>query len=439
MTDTHMERWLALERALTRVRSGTMGIVNPLDYAAVHRQFDPIMSPVVWDIGHVGSFEELWLLREVDGRQPHDERLDGMYDAFDNPRWTRSELPLLDREEALVYLENVRHEALSVMRRKARNPETDLLRDGYVYDMIVQHEAQHQETILQALDLRSDLAPYLPAQSAVTGSVPGIDDTDRVSVPSGAFTMGTNDRQSAYDNERPAHQVVTESFWIDRFPVTNRRFDEFVRANGYQRQEYWSAAGWEWLADTGHAAPHGWEPASDGGWYVRRFGHLRPMNPNEPVQHVSFYEAEAFAAFAGGRLPTEPEWEKAALWNPATGASSTYPWGEGEPTVLRANLDQSAFGPMPVGSLPDGASKLGVQQMVGDVHEWTTSGFDAYPGYATFPYPEYSEVFFGGDYRVLRGSSWASSRHVARGTFRNWDHPIRRQIFSGIRLAWDVD
>jgi iron(II)-dependent oxidoreductase len=156
------------------------------------------------------------------------------------------------------------------------------------------------------------------------------------------------------------------------------------------------------------------------------------------VQHVSFFEAEAFARWSGGRLPTEAEWEKAAAWDPAARRARTYPWGEAPPGPEHANLDQTAFGPAPVGSFPAGASAYGAEQLLGDVYEWTTSPFTGYPGYSTFPYPEYSEVFFDQGYRVLRGASWATAAWVARATFRNWDYPRRRQIFAGLRLAWDL-
>ncbi len=436
---TVSEARAVLERELSRIRHRTHRMVDPLSDDDVHKQFDSIMSPVVWDVGHVGNFEEYWLLREVGGRPAHDAAYDEMYNPFDNPRWIRGDLPLLDRDAAYAYIADVRGEAFDLLRSTDLDPEAPLLRDGYVYNMVLQHEAQHQETVLQALDLRGDLEPYaIAANRALPSSRRRVDDTERVVVAAGLFSMGTSDRTFAYDNERPQHPVELTSYAVDKFPVTVRRYSAFVAAGGYEQSEFWSEQGWAWITEQGHDCPQGWIPDLGGGWLVRRFGHIRPLDPMEPVDHVSYHEAEAFARWEGGRLPTEAEWEKAAAWDPGAERHRTYPWGEQPPTPARANLDHVHWGPVTVGSFPDGASAYGVEQLLGDTYEWTASWFDGYPGYTTFPYPEYSEVFFGTDYRVLRGASWATSPQVARNTFRNWDLPIRRQIMAGIRLAWDV-
>jgi gamma-glutamyl hercynylcysteine S-oxide synthase len=154
--------------------------------------------------------------------------------------------------------------------------------------------------------------------------------------------------------------------------------------------------------------------------------------------HVCAHEADAFATWAGARLPSEAEWEKAARFDPVSGTSRRYPWGDADPSAAHANLGQRHLSPAPVGAYPAGASALGVEQLIGDVWEWTSSGWQPYPGFAAFPYVEYSQVFFGGDYRVLRGGSFGTDPAAIRSTFRNWDLPIRRQIFAGLRLAWDV-
>jgi iron(II)-dependent oxidoreductase len=305
--------------------------------------------------------------------------------------------------------------------------------------MVIQHEAQHQETILQALDLRENLDPYSVAGFLHPRHVGRLDDSEQILIPGGPFLAGTNEQTESYDNERPQHWVEVSTFGIDRFPVSNRRFAEFVEAGGYDRRELWSAEGWNWRTSEDVEAPQGWIPQIGGGWLIRRFGHVLDLDMTEPVQHVSFYEAEAFARFAGARLPTEFEWEKVATWGPEATTQRIYPWGSETPTSNLANVGQSRWGPASLGTYPLGASAYGVDQLLGDVYEWTSSPFVGYPGFEAFPYPEYSEVFFDdADYRVLRGASWATSTAVSRSTFRNWDLRPRRQIFSGIRLAWDI-
>jgi iron(II)-dependent oxidoreductase len=396
------------------------------------------MSPLVWDVGHVGNFEELWLLREVGGRAAHDPRYDDIYNPFDNPRWTRGDLPILARSEALEYLNEVRGDALALLEQTELEPTAPLLRDGYVFEMVIQHEAQHQETMLQALDLRQDLSPYQSARLEPSILIREVDDTERVVVSGGVLTMGTDDSRVSYDNERPSHAVELHTFAIDRYPVTNQRYQRFIEAGGYDNRELWSDSGWDYRTGLEGPWPQGWLPQVGGGWLVRRFGHITDVDPREPVQHVSFHEAEAFARFEGGRLPTEEEWEKAAAWDPERNRARVYPWGSMPPGPERANIDWHRWGPAPVGAFPQGASAYGVEQMLGDVYEWTSSQCVGYPGFTSFPYPEYSEVFFEDpEYRVLRGASWATSTDVARNTFRNWDYRVRRQIFAGIRLAWD--
>jgi iron(II)-dependent oxidoreductase len=162
-----------------------------------------------------------------------------------------------------------------------------------------------------------------------------------------------------------------------------------------------------------------------------------PLDARRPVCHIGYWEADAFARWAGMRLPTEAEWETAASWDPAIGGKRAYPWGETAPTPLHANLDALLFETTRVGCYPHGVSPLGCWDMIGNVWEWTSTDFHGYPGYETFPYPEYSEVFFGEEYKVLRGGAWATRFGAIRNTFRNWDYPIRRQIFSGMRCARD--
>ncbi|MFL5780654.1 MAG: SUMF1/EgtB/PvdO family nonheme iron enzyme, partial [Thermoleophilaceae bacterium] len=252
-----------------------------------------------------------------------------------------------------------------------------------------------------------------------------------VRIPAGPFLAGAPAAGFAYDNERPRFEVDLPEFHIDALPVTSGDFARFVDDGGYRRRELWSDAGWDWVRERGVQAPLYWT----GEGCERRFGATVAIDPSLPVMHVSWFEADAYARYAGKRLPSELEWEKAAAWGPHASTPRTYPWGEDEPAPERANLDQTAFGPVPAGALAAGASAYGVLGLVGDGWEWTASAFRGYPGFRAHPYREYSEVFFGGRYRVLRGGSWATRPSVARNTFRNWDLPQRRQIFAGFRCA----
>jgi iron(II)-dependent oxidoreductase len=248
--------------------------------------------------------------------------------------------------------------------------------------------------------------------------------------------IGTDDRTAAYDNERPRHPVHLEPFWMDVTPVTNGEFVSFIAAGGYQNRAYWSDEGWKWVNGSSAEAPKYWTRGGDG-WLSRSMDRTAPVALDHPVAHVCYYEAEAFATFAGKRLPTEQEWEAAASWDPDTGTKHSYPWGEDSPTKELANVDQLSFGTAPVGTYPANISPIGCQGMIGDVWEWTASNFQPYPVFRSFPYPEYSEAFFGTEYKVLRGGSWATRPGAIRNSFRNWDYPIRRQIFSGFRCARD--
>lgn len=428
-----------LVRLLDVGRRGTRSLAAALSDEELHDQPVDHLSPLVWDLGHIACFEDLWLVRRLTGRGSRDPDRDHLYDAFEHPRWVRGELPLMPAGDALRYLDDVRTETLDVLASLELAPDAPLLAGGATHRMIAQHERQHQETMLQAVALR-DQRPFEPARRPTPQPLGRrVDDLDRVAIAGGRYPVGTDDRTWSYDNERPQHGVVIAGFGLDRFPVTNRRYAAFIEAGGYDRPELWSDRGWSWRQETGPTAPQGWRRSSGDGWSRVRFGHIEPLDPREPVQHVSWFEADAFARWAGGRLPTEVEWEVAARWDPATRSARRYPWGDTAPSPRRANLEVSRFGPTPVGSYPAGAAASGAEQLAGDVYEWTSSPFQPYPGFLAFPYPGYSEVFFGGDYRVLRGSSWAIGAPLARATYRNWDHPYRRQIFAGVRVAYDLD
>jgi gamma-glutamyl hercynylcysteine S-oxide synthase len=377
-------------------------LVEPLSEEQLNRVYTPILSPLAWDLGHIGNFEELWLVQRVGGREPLRGELGRFYDAIENPRSTRGELPILRGADCVAYMDQVRERTLDVLDGVDLDGAEDaLLRGGFVYEMLLAHEHQHNETMLQLLQMVDGYEPI--ERDPGPAAEPVGDGPEMVEVAGGEHEIGAGSDGFAYDNERPRHVRELDGFWIDRAPVTNRAFIEF-------------------LADTGGDPPMYWERDGEDGWARTTMGRTEPVDPALPVIHVSWDQADAFARWAGKRLPTEFEWEAAAR-----GADPE-----------RANLDQLGFGCSRAGAYADGCADCGAVQMIGDVWEWTASDFEAYPGFKPFPYPEYSQVFFGDEYKVLRGGAWATRRNVIRPSFRNWDYAERSQIFSGFRCARDA-
>jgi iron(II)-dependent oxidoreductase len=434
LSDDALKEFIAA--CLEQARSRSLALTDPVDDEDLTRQHSPIMSPLVWDLAHVGNQEELWLLRSVAGRSPMlPETVDELYDAFKYPRTERPKLPLLAPEETRRYIHDVRGRVLDLLERTPLD-NRPLLQAGFIFGMVAQHEQQHAETMLATHQLRTggpvlDATPPPRPRREYAGPA-------EVLVPAGQFGMGTSTEPWALDNERPAHVVDLPAYWIDATPVTNAAYFAFIEDGGYDERRWWSSAGWAHRHEDGLTSPQFWRREA-GQWIRTRFGRDEVVPPGEPVQHVCWYEADAYARWAGKRLPTEAEWEKAARWDPRSGRSLRYPWGDLDPQPIHANLGGRHLRPAAVGAYPAGASPLGVQQLIGDVWEWTSSDFTGYPGFAAWPYREYSEVFFGTRFKVLRGGSWAADPVACRGTFRNWDFPIRRQIFAGFRCARDAE
>ncbi len=417
---------------LDGARRRTLGLLEPVPEAQLLRQHSELLSPMAWDLAHIANYEDLWLLRAL-GAEGVGATYDGLYDAFLHPRRTRGELAMLDPAGARAYGDQVRDRVLELLVRQGAEGDDVLLADGYVYGMVAQHEHQHDETLLAALHLLPEGYAGLEADGP---SVPPLAEPPvECHVPGGTYVVGTSSDPWAYDNERPAFEVEVEPYAIDGAPVTNAGWAAFLSDRGYDDPRHWTATGWGWRQEARLERPLGWEPDGAGGWARRRFGRLEPVPPDEPVQHVCWHEADAFARWCGRRLPTEVEWEVAATCDPRTGTKGRHPWGDAPWRPELANMGQHRLGPSAVGAHPGGRSPVGCYAMEGDVWEWTSSGFEPWPGTTAFPYREYSEVFYGGDYKVLRGGSWATAPVACRGTFRNWDLPIRRHIFAGLRTA----
>ena len=426
-------------QALTEARERTLALVESVSDEDLERVHSPLMSPLAWDLGHIAAFEDLWLTHRFAGQPLLRGELLDVYDAFETPRAGRGQLPFLRPAPAREYLDEVRARTLDTIAAGD-------IGDGLLHELVIRHEHQHNETMLQTLQL-ARLRDYEPpirrsagatAHSAPSGrggpSAPtGL---EMIEVPAGPCTIGASDHGFAYDNERPRHHTDVRGFMIASEPITNATYLNFVEGGGYERREWWSDEGWSWKEEYDITHPGGWTADLAAEW---RLGKLEPLDSDRPVVHLSWFEADAFARAHGARLPTEIEWEKAATWDQEMEVARPYPWGEDPPEPgVHANVDLLAPGPAPAAASPAGASPYGCLAMIGDVWEWTSSAFDGYPGFVARPYREYSEVFFGPRYRVLRGGSWATRSRGSTPTFRNWDLPQRRQIFSGLRIARDL-
>lgn len=421
--------------ALAEARARTLQLIETVSEADLRAQHDPLMGPILWDLGHIGHFEGLWLDRNLDGKVEFVE-MPGMYNPFEHPRRVRGALPLPTLALTLAAMAEIRERVLERLEHVDLESNDSLLRNGYVYQMVLQHEYQHNETMLQTLQLKQGAAysPSIRRPRLAARSSSGTNTMLRVE--GGRVLVGTDDRSRAYDNERPRYAARLSPFWIDRTPVTNGEYLAFMDDGGYQRRELWSEDGRKWLDESKADAPKYWW-REGGSWLCRSMDHVERPDPQRPVIHVCYHEAEAFARWAGKRLPTETEWEVAAAWDPEIQRSRDCPWGDDAPGEQDANLDQLGFDVSPIDTYANNLSPSGCYGMLGDVWEWTSSDFNGYPGFTAFPYAEYSQVFFGTEYKVLRGGSWATRPGAIRNTFRNWDYPIRRQIFSGFRCARD--
>ena len=393
----------AVAAELERIRQYTLNLFARVDESLFCTQAHPDFSPIGWHFGHIAFTEAYWILEHLGGRPPKFPEYLLLFAADGLPKQERQNLP--GRAIVADYLEDIRNQTLNYLATAAIEKQERLWR------WLVQHESQHGETISLVLQLHqqhaNDTAFFnsLSLDNLVNSTANSITDLGQmVRVEAGEFIIGSNEL-CALDNERPAHKIRLDTYWIDRYPVTCGQYRQFMLAGGYQTPEYWSEAGWQWLQQHPVSHPLYWSNSND--------------NADLPVCGVSYYEAEAYANFVGKRLPTEAEWEKAA-----TGSSGNcnHGWLVGGTTPVTAYSNSSQYG---------------CQDMLGNVWEWTASWFAGYPEFLYYPYQGYSEAYFDRQHRVLRGGSWATHGTALRTSFRNWYHPEVRQIFAGFRCATD--
>lgn len=381
-------------------RSLTLHRVEAIDAETFCAQAHPDFSPIGWHLGHIAYTESVWILQRLAGYGPIFPEYHRLFAQDGLPKCDRVKLPSIDA--VLAYLEIVRSKVFCYL------DTAPISEQERIWKWLLQHECQHAETIAIVLDLLSPIR-----SRSISDPVAN----EMIFVPAGGFVQGS-DAINAQDNERPAHWVELDQYWIDRYPVTCGDYRSFIESGGYQNPDWWTDAGWDWLQARSITKPRDWLDDSS--------------FDNHPVSGVSWYEADAYARSVQKRLPTEAEWEKAASWNPV-GEKYVYPWGSAEPDRSRCNC--AGLGTIAVNHHAQNVSPVGCCDMLGNVWEWTSTWFDGYSKFQSFPYPGYSQTYFDQAHRVLKGGSWATFPGAMRNAFRNWYHPHVREIFAGFRCA----
>src|SRR5712691_3542160 len=451
----------------SHVRARTLEIVAPLEIEDYVVQTAEFMSPPRWHLGHTSWFFETVLQKyQADYQTYSDEFLfyfNSYYEGFgariERPRRGTRSRPTV--KETVAYREHIDEQMSRFIEQLSERDHADTILG--IVRLGLEHEMQHQELLVYDIkhllcdQFAAPIAPAPRSVETVSGMAKvegglfelGYGAADRGNSPTpasptgqpgwgGAVREGSGNYAFAFDNEKPQHKIFLEDFLIDRAPVSNGDYLEFINAGGYEDFRWWHSAGWEKVNQEQWQAPLYWEQR-DGEWMIRDFGGLRSVadRSNEPVSHVSFLEASAYAKWAGKRLPTEAEWEKAACFSPALNSKQEFPWGDSAPDQSRGNLfENGLWGVAPIGAFPQGQSAYGCQQMIGDAWEWTTSDYVPYPGFKS-DFDQYNDKWFVGQ-KVLRGGSFATPRGHIRSTYRNFFHPEDRWMIAGFRCAKDI-
>jgi len=435
MTISEQETIKPILEQFQQTRNRTLELVKTLEQDDFVVQTAFYMSPPKWHVGHVSWIYEA-IMSKLDPNyefysKEFSQYLNSYYQQFGEPN-DKGKRGIVSRptvEQIFQYFNTINQRVINFLKTRNLNEnEIKLITMGF------HHECQHQELLIY--DLQHLLAnQYRPINKNQRPTTEKVENTS-IKINGGIYKMGYNGTDYCYDIELPEHKVYLNDYKIDTFPVTNEDYLKFMEDGGYDSYKYWLSDGWEKVKQNKWRAPMYWEEKEDG-WHIRDFLGLRPINPKEPVCHVSFYEAVAYCKWAGKRLPTEAEWEKAACWNEEKQVKTIFPWGNENPTEQNSNLLESyCWGCVEIGSYPNGASHYGCHQMIGDVWEWTASEFVGYPGFKT-GFSEYNDKWFTNQ-KVLRGGSFGTPQMSIRGSYRNFFRLDERWLFSGFRCAEDA-
>ena len=372
-----------------------------------------IINPLLWEIGHVAYFAEFWTLRHLFGQAPIIGDADKLYDSAKVAHDTRWSLPLPNRAATLEFMRVQLERMLERAGEAAERPGA-----AYFYNLALFHEDMHDEALIytrQTLGYPWPLPCHgkvSPCHGEVSNHPEPVEGTD-AKIPAGTYTTGSTPGHGfVFDNEKWAHDVHLDAFEIARTPVTNAQFRAFVGDGGYRTREFWSDEGWAWRENAQAEHPLKWENGMR-----RHFDRLVPLDDHEPVVHVNLHEAQAYCVWAGRRLPTEAQWEVAAMGAPVCG-----------------NLDAAYGDVCDVRLFENAQSRYGCRQMIGNVWEWTQTPFEPYPGFTPDPYKEYSQPWFGTHY-VLRGGAWSTRSRLITTRWRNFYRPHRRDVITGFRTV----
>lgn len=398
--------------ALEDARARTLALLDDLDETQLTVPYLEHLNPILWEAGHVAYFAEFWILRGLRAHEPIVPDADGLYDSARVAHQTRWSLPLPDRRATRAFLARQLEATLRCMAEDRDDPDR-----AYYYHLALFHEDMHGEAALYARQSLGYPAPVLPQTAAPPRAAFPAGDAV---VPAGRYRIGAapGERAFIFDNEQWAHEVELQRFGIARAPVTNGEYLAFIEDGGYERESLWTPEGWAWRTNARAEQPLYWRQDSRSGRQRRVFDRWVPLAADEPVTHVSHYEALAYCRWAGRRLPTETEWEVAA---------------DGSNTA-EANLDGAVLDVVPVSAYAQNESRYGCRQMLGNVWEWTASPFQPYAGFAPGPYKEYSEPWFG-SHVVLRGGAWSTRRRLVWPRWRNFYRPHRRDVVAGFRTC----
>ena len=423
-----------LEKFL-ETRKRTLELVKTLEKDDFVVQTAYYMSPPKWHIGHVSWLFEIVLSKIQENYEFYSKEfsdyLNSYYNQFGKP-FDKGKRGLMSRpttDEILDYYDIITKKIINTLQKSEQDNKST-----YLFTMAINHECQHQELLVY--DLQNLLADsYRPIRKNIQPQTSEIK-SQSTRINGGIYELGYSGNDYCYDIELPEHKVYLNDYKIDTYPVTNKQYLEFINDGGYDDYSLWLSDGWDLVQKNNWSAPMYWEN-EHGKWLTRDFLGRRKINPNEPVNHVSYYEATAFCKWAKKRLPTESEWEKAALWNEEKQTKTIFPWGNEKPTIEHANLlESNIWNCAEIGSYNKGKSPNDCYQMIGDVWEWTSSEFMGYPGFKS-GFEEYNDKWFTNQ-KVLRGGSFATPTISIRGSYRNFFRLDERWMFSGFRCVEDV-